>query len=423
MNCGYFIYVPGEPNWGDYVVTNTTITAGDLIGVSIKHQMNGTINPTQAEAVNPVLNSVTLVDVTPTYVKINIDGSDNSGYLYYEISGAKSAVKAFRTGNYYLTAIDPGHNYTINIVAKDFSGNYTAAQQVQVKTMNARSNVTDDMGCAYNSTNSTTNPELVTIIQQSGNALTLGCTTSSTKIAAGPWRDRVFSTPRVLVNGTYYPMTLDANETTATVTFTDAIGDVDIEDGATFLVRWSVMWGGEFFTGIYTYVIGDNGQIDIEGPSIPQLTLTGSDLTWPACSDILSGVKWYLVQEDGQPTATIFDLGEVSFNYTMANATNLVTVTAVDFVGNSSSASKNDVGTSYKTLSLSGISTFPNPATDKIYFSAEVVEASIYALNGQRVSSVYNRRSLDISDIARGLYIVRTTDVLGNQKSTKVEFR
>ena len=66
---------------------------------------------------------------------------------------------------------------------------------------------------------------------------------------------------------------------------------------------------------------------------------------------------------------------------------------------------------------------YPNPATDKLNFSAEVSEAAIFALNGQRVSVVHNTRTMDVSGIARGLYILRTTDALGNQKSTKVEFR
>lgn len=430
LNCGYFIYVPGEPVWEDYVTSNTLITSGDLSGTPIKHQMNGPIHPTQAEAVNPVLNGATLVDITSTYAKININGNDNSGYLYYELTGAKNSVNAFRTGDYYLTAIEPGKNYTVNVIAKDFSGNYTPAQQVQIKTMNARSNVTTDFGCAYNSTVPTSNPELVTIIQQSGNTLTLGCTTASTKIAAGPWRDRVFHTPTVRINGTSYPLVLDENATTATVTFNNTVGSVSIEEGASFLVQWSVFWGvpgeggGNFFTGTFSYVIGDNGQVDTDAPSVAQLTLAGNELTWPACNDILSGVKWYLVQENGQPVTKIFDLGQTSFSYTMANANSLVTVTAVDFVGNSSSASKNDLGTSSAgNTTLSEITTFPNPATDRIYFSVEVSEAGIYTLNGQRVSIVKNVRSIDISGIARGLYILRITDTLGNQKSTKIEFR
>jgi hypothetical protein len=140
----------------------------------------------------PPVNDVKLVDATPSYIKLEIDGSANSGALYYVISGAQQTVNAFRTGNYYLTAIEQGKLYTLNIVAKDFSGNSSAAtKEVKVKTMNIRSNIKDNTGCAYNTTTPTTNPELVVIIQRAGTSLTIGCTTASDLITAGGWKKRI----------------------------------------------------------------------------------------------------------------------------------------------------------------------------------------------------------------------------------------
>jgi hypothetical protein len=82
-------------------------------------------------------------------------------------------------------------------------------------------------------------------------------------------------------------------------------------------------------------------------------------------------------------------------------------------------------GVSTSSLDKNKIATlfYPNPATDKIYFSFNVAEASVYALSGQLLSTVTNSSSIDVSSFARGLYILRITDELGNQQSTKVEFR
>lgn len=428
LNCGYW-FAPGLPDFSDYVISNASITSGTLSGTPIKHQMGGGISASESEATLPVLTSVSLVDATPTYIKLNINGSDNSGNVYYTISGAKSTVNAFRTGNYYLTAIDPGKNYTLSVKAYDLTGNTVAAKTVTVKTMPARTNIKDSVNLNYNTLVLPTAPggELTTIIQQSGNTLTLGCTTKSLLIPAGN-RNRVFNTPTVKINGTSYPLTIDVNNNTATVTFTGTIGTTPIVNGLSLQVQWSVFWGltggGNFFTGTFTLVIGDSGQTDISGPSTPVLTLTGNALTWPSCTDDLSGVKAYLVTETGQTPVTIFDLGGSSYSYTMVNAAAVVSVKAVDFIGNKSlAASKNDTGTANKELLSDKLSVYPNPATDRIQISSEVSEIAFYSLQGQLVHSAMNISSLDVSTFAKGLYIVRLTDKAGNKQSSKLEIR
>ena len=331
---------------GSWVNSNSVITSGDLTGTAIKHQMGSGLSTT--EAVIPILNSVSLVDVTATNAKLNIQGNDNSGTVYYAITGGTSPANGYRTGDYYFLNLATGQNvYTLNVQAKDLSGNTSSNTITQkVKSMKTRSNLTDNQGCAYASTAATANPELVSIVQQSGNTLTLGCTTASNLIGVGAgWRNRIFNTPTVVVNGTTYTLTLDANGTTATKTFTDLVGAIPITSESNFTIRWSVYWGvtggGQFFTGTYTYDIGDNGQTDAVGPTAPALSLSGSTLSWPACTDQLSGVKWYTVAETGQSVTKTFDFSESTFSYSMANPTNQVVVTAVDFMGNSTSATYN----------------------------------------------------------------------------------
>ncbi len=434
VNCGYW-FAPGLPDYSDWVITNNTITSGPLTGTEIKHQMGGGISQTEAETTPPVLNSVTLSDVAAGYVKLNINGSDNSGTVYYTISGAKSTVNAFRTGDYYLTSIDPGKIYNLSVKAYDLSSNSSTAKTLKVKTMSARSNIKDSTNCNYNTLVLPAAPggELTTIIQQSGSTLTLGCTTKSLLIPAGS-RNKIFNNPTVKIDNVTYPLILGADGTTATATFNSPIGSKAITPGTSFQIQWNIYWGeagvggiasgGNFFTGVFTYVIGDNGQVDVTGPSTPLLTLTGNALTWPACTDDFSGVKSYLVSETGQTPFTIFDLGEVSFSYTMVNTAAVVSVKSIDFVGNQSvAASKNDTGTATNEVTLNANSIYPNPATNMIYISGEVSEVALYSLQGQLVRNFKNTNTVNVSTFAKGLYVVKVTDRLGNQKSSKLEIK
>jgi hypothetical protein len=439
LNCGYWI-APGLPDYSDYVVTNTTITSGTLTGTPIKHQMGGGISAAEAETTPPVLNSVTLKDATPNYVKLNINGSDNSGTVYYKITGAKSSSDdAFRTGDYYLTDIDPGKVYNLTVTPYDLSGNTAAAQTLTVKTMNARSNIKDSTTTNYNTLilPIAPNGELVTIIKQTGNVLTLGCTTKSLLIPAGASRDKKFNNPTVVINGTTYPLTISADSLTATTTFSGTIGSTVIANGTSLGVQWSVYWGsagpggaisgGHYFTpagaGAFTYVIGDSGQNDVTGPSAPVLTLNGNLLTWPACTDDISGVKMYTVSETGQTPVTIFDLGGTSFSYNMISSSSPTTVTAMDFVGNTTIAKINQGVTANKPVTLNSTVVYPNPATDRIYISGDVAELALYSLQGQLVRSVINKNTLDVSAFAKGLYLIKVTDKQGNQKSSKLEIQ
>ena len=64
--------------------------------------------------------------------KLNLSGSDNSGNVYYTITGAKTTVNAFRTGNYYLTSIDPGKVYNLTVKPYGTTVNNISIGAVQV---------------------------------------------------------------------------------------------------------------------------------------------------------------------------------------------------------------------------------------------------------------------------------------------------
>ncbi len=67
------------------------------------------------------------------------------------------------------------------------------------------------------------------------------------------------------------------------------------------------------------------------------------------------------------------------------------------------------------------ISVFPNPATNRIQLSTEVSEIALYSIQGQLVRSSKNTSTLNVSDIGRGMYIVRVIGKDGNKYSTKLE--
>ena len=68
-------------------------------------------------------------------------------------------------------------------------------------------------------------------------------------------------------------------------------------------------------------------------------------------------------------------------------------------------------------------SIYPNPATDVINFGSTVNEVSIYTLQGQLVLSQANVSSVTVSDLAKGMYVVRAMDNDGKQTSAKVEIK
>ena len=70
------------------------------------------------------------------------------------------------------------------------------------------------------------------------------------------------------------------------------------------------------------------------------------------------------------------------------------------------------------------VSIYPNPATDVINIASEkeVVSVEVIAVNGAKVKQVTrgNITQINISDLAKGIYIVVTTDVNGAKAWTKV---
>jgi len=102
----------------------------------------------------------------------------------------------------------------------------------------------------------------------------------------------------------------------------------------------------------------------------------------------------------------------------------MATVKAIDFAGNNSATAKiNDIGTLNPNADLKPVSVYPNPAKDRICIAGDVSKAELYSLQGQLVMSVVNVNTIDVSSLVKGMYIIRITDKLTNQKSFKLEIK
>lgn len=63
-----------------------------------------------------------------------------------------------------------------------------------------------------------------------------------------------------------------------------------------------------------------------------------------------------------------------------------------------------------------GFSIFPNPVSQTLEFNS-VIDAAIYTSNGKRLKVIRNVKSMDVSDLTAGLYIIKAK--LQNQEGTK----
>ena len=65
----------------------------------------------------------------------------------------------------------------------------------------------------------------------------------------------------------------------------------------------------------------------------------------------------------------------------------------------------------------SQISFYPNPAKDKINFSADIKEVKIYSTNGQLLKTKFSVKELEVCSLLKGNYIMVITDKSGNTNS------
>lgn len=343
----------------------------------------------------PVVTSCSAIAYSVGAVTLSFSGSDNQGDLFYYVTGTGIEEVSFGN-NITLSGLTSNTVYTITVTPIDFNGNEGLPITRTFKTMKSAgvSNIANNLGLNYNSiSTNVSGGEYVSIIQQTGNSLTLGLTSASDVITSGAWRNRVLVNPSVRVDGVDYSLTLDGLSTSATMTFTETIGTKTIESGATLSIRWSVYNPGEFFTGTFTYTIGG---ADVEGPSTPNLSLVGNAINWSASTDAGSGVKGYEISEVGQPTLTIMDLSETTFSYTLVNSTATVSVKALDFVNNISNAASINNADNFRTKTSGNWNDLSN--WEFSTNNADWSNASVIPVSGAASVCILNNHSISIDE-------------------------
>ena len=67
------------------------------------------------------------------------------------------------------------------------------------------------------------------------------------------------------------------------------------------------------------------------------------------------------------------------------------------------------------------ISVYPNPAKEKVTIDGiEVAEVQVYNALGQVVKTVRNSNEISVENMARGVYLLRISDVNGTTKTKRI---
>ena len=103
-------------------------------------------------------------------------------------------------------------------------------------------------------------------------------------------------------------------------------------------------------------------------------------------------------------------------------------VSAIDTQGNESPVYENKLQFKIEATGLTGpsynlLALYPNPATDVINFTEKIKTVSIYSLQGVLVISQQNVDRINVSGLAKGIYIIQALDNADNRLSNKVEIK
>ncbi|MBN2742374.1 MAG: hypothetical protein JXR39_00620 [Marinilabiliaceae bacterium] len=383
-------------------------------------------NDTQA----PIIDQCN-IDATTTSAQLTMSGNDDSDDLFYLISDAEHQIEEVAlTNQYTLSGLKGSTIYHLTITPIDYSGNEGSPLAVSFKTGNQRSQITNGANMDYN------NPilpqelggELVATFQRNNNTLTIGCTTLSDLLGGNNGRtfhsSETALKPTVTINGIIYELTSEPGitATTATVTLTDVVGESPIDNGLSLNIQWSIFWSsndGNFFTASFTYIIGDEGQPDMQAPDMPLLSLNNSMLTWNATPDDLSGTKHYEVTVDGSDALLIPDLGESSFMFPYTPNTT-VKVKSVDFAGNSSDAAEYKGNSTAVTLMASSAINVAVQNKQVIINNATPLRLELRTLSGQLLISSENTNAIPIPAAKQKVLLLNVVNADGTQQCQKI---
>jgi len=128
---------------------------------------------------------------------------------------------------------------------------------------------------------------------------------------------------------------------------------------------------------------------------------------------------------DGQGGVVEITLSNLKARYIKVNCTRKVATYQSNFYGYSilELEAYGPVSTGINSLSTTGVSVYPNPATDRISIQGcDVAKVILYSLQGKELRTS-NVSSLDMSGLSSGLYLVSVTDKSGDKTTLKVQIR
>ncbi len=145
-------------------------------------------------------------------------------------------------------------------------------------------------------------------------------------------------------------------------------------------------------------------------PPVPTIIRDGNLLT--ASPEFEGEIQWFLDNEpisgaNGQ-TYLAAETGTYSVVYAYENACETV---SDDFA-------VENLGTN--DLLSNKIQTYPNPTSDKIYFSKEISDVSVYNSFGQKLNVNFDKNSADISNLPAGVYVLQGVDKEKNPFTRKI---
>lgn len=258
--------------WQNTAFGSTDISVPENAKISFFHQVNNVgFSMTDNYPYNPAIqNSKDPLDVTapawdrqPTanYVVNNwglldLSVSEDSDNCFFHITDDSSFEEIYFTDKPVLEQLKGQKKYKLRITPVDFSGNIGEERTLEFTTP-AGSIVNGTTLTKWDSTDYPDDPELVVSISSTDKTLTIGCTTVSDEIYHTGWNSRIFYNPSVEIDGVRYPMQLDENKNTASISFSNTIGGKTITPGMILRIRWHVYWDNttnlHYFTGNYLY--------------------------------------------------------------------------------------------------------------------------------------------------------------------------
>ena len=146
------------------------------------------------------------------------------------------------------------------------------------------------------------------------------------------------------------------------------------------------------------YVAWDKKPLSIDFCSYAEITQDGGE-TWTSAPD---GINWrnYLYAVDG--VDTVFYIAASHGYVYKTGIADVIYPYGVD-------------------ESISGISVFPNPASEMIHIKGvEVTELKIFNTLGQLVKTARSCNEINVSDLPKGIYMLQVKDACGNRHWAKV---